>query len=104
LLHASRTQLPGTVLRQRNTPAAGPSTSRPADTTHIGAHHDPDDVPDEVGICEPAQRIAGEHGVQIAARDVPIGWQTDFLVGTTDSSPSSRTIGGGNRCAITKRS
>jgi len=33
-------------------------------------------VRDEIGICQPAQRIAGGHGVQIAARDVPIRWQT----------------------------
>jgi len=39
-------------------------------------------VRNEIGICQPAQRIADGHGVQIAARDVPIGWQTDFLVGT----------------------
>jgi hypothetical protein len=26
--------------------------------------------------------ISGGHGVQIAARDLPIGWQIDFLLGT----------------------
>ena len=51
---------------------------------HVGArlHHDPDDVRDDIGICHPAQRIGRGHGVQIAARDVPISSQIDFLVGT----------------------
>jgi hypothetical protein len=65
--------LPSAVLRQRNTPAAGiVATGRPV---HIGRpHHDPDDVRDDFGVC-PAQRIGGG--------DVPIGWQIDFLLGTS---------------------
>jgi hypothetical protein len=48
-------------------------------------HHDPDDVRDNIGICQLAQRIGGGHGVQIAAR-APIGWQICFLVGTDRSA------------------
>ena len=72
-------QLPGTVLRQRNTPARAVDVAT-CRHVHIGAAFTfttiRDDVRDDISTCQPAQRIAGGHGVQIAARDVPIRWQT----------------------------
>jgi len=41
-----------------------------------------DDVPRDISIGHRAQLIRQRHGVQIAARKMPIGRQTDFLAGT----------------------
>jgi hypothetical protein len=43
------------------------------------------DVSDDIGTSASGnrpQRLDGGHGVQITGRNVGIGWQIDFLVGT----------------------
>jgi hypothetical protein len=78
--------LPGTARRQRNTPAAGAVYVATCRHAHIGAHHDPDDVRDEIGIGQLAAT-----GTAFSPRRgmCRFGWQTDFLIRQAKPAPRS---------------